>query len=249
MSYQKVALVTGSAKRIGKEIVKTLHQAKYRVVIHCNHSIDSAQQLANELNSIHPNTAKVIQADLTEHSNTITDLGHKAQALYGRLDLLVNNASSFYPTSIGSVDETIWNDLMGTNLKAPFFLSQACQTALTKTQGNIINIVDIHADRPLKDYPVYCMAKAALAMLTKSLSRELAPNIRVNGIAPGAILWHENELSDNDKNTVINEIALQRLGNPQDIAQGILYLINAEYITGQIIAIDGGRSVHGGEKA
>lgn len=246
--YKKVALVTGAAKRIGKNTAVTLHEAGYRVIIHCNNSTKEASELCNELNDIAPDSAAFVTADLTV-TEEVNKLAVKAKSTFGRIDVLVNNASSFYPTEVSTVNEAVWDDLFGTNLKAPFFLIQGLLSALEETNGCVINMVDIHADRPLKSYPVYCMAKAGLVMLTKSLSRELAPKIRVNGIAPGAILWHENELSEQDKNQVLSEIGLQRLGTPQDIAQAILYMCNAPYVTGQILAIDGGRSVNGGAKA
>jgi pteridine reductase len=246
--YKKVAFVTGSAKRIGNQTVRSLHAKGYRTIIHCNRSTDEAQVLVDELNQVSPNTAQFVTGDLTQHSQ-YQKIADDVIAAFGRLDVLVNNASSFYPTVVGETLLTEWDDLISTNLKAPFFLIQAFKQQLEQTNGCVINMIDIHAERPLKGYSVYCMAKAGLAMLTKSLSRELAPNIRVNGIAPGAILWHENDLNDQDKQQVISEISLQRLGSPEDIAQAILYLIDANYVTGQIIAVDGGRSNHGGEKA
>jgi pteridine reductase len=241
-------LITGAAKRIGKEVATQLRDAGFNVIIHCNRSIKEAEVLAAGLNSERDGSAKVISADLTNMVE-VKRLGKEAIDAFGRLDMLVNNASSFYPTIVDDVSESQWEDLFSTNLKAPFFLIQSVKKELSKNKGNIVNMVDIHAERPLLNYPVYCMAKAGLVMLTKSLSRELAPNIRVNGIAPGAILWHENELSDNDKNQVLSEISLNRLGAPTDIAQAILYFSQASYVTGQILAIDGGRSTNGGSKA
>lgn len=246
--FQKVAFVTGSAKRIGNQTIRSLHARGYKTIVHCNHSTDAAQALVDELNQTEPNTAQLVTGDLTQFQQ-YQEIADKVISVFGRLDVLVNNASSFYPTQVGDTDLTQWDDLMSTNLKAPFFLIQAFKQQLEQTKGCVINMIDIHAERPLKEYSVYCMAKAGLAMLTKSLSRELAPNIRVNGVAPGAILWHENDLNEQDKHQVISEISLQRLGSPKDIAQAILYLIDASYVTGQIIAVDGGRSNHGGEKA
>lgn len=248
MSKNKVALVTGSAKRIGKQTALTLHQQGFNLVIHCNNSANEAQQLVDELNQVRDNSATYIQANLNHHDEVIK-LAEQAQKAFGRLDVLVNNASTFYPTEVSAVNETIWDDLFASNLKAPFFLIQQLTDELTQRNGAIVNIVDIHADRPLKGYPVYCMAKAGLVMLTKSLSRELAPNIRVNGVAPGPILWHENELSEQDKQKVLDEVLLQKLGSPTDIAQAVSYLVQAEYVTGHILAVDGGRSIFGGEKA
>jgi pteridine reductase len=245
---RKVAFITGAAKRIGRETTRTLHKAGYNVVIHYNTSKSDAQRLADELNQVRSFSAQIIQGDLLATAN-LKRLGEQVIAHYGRLDLLVNNASSFYPTAVTTTELEQWDDLMGTNLKAPFFLTKALMPQLELNKGCVINMVDIHAERPLLGYSVYCMAKAGLVMLTKSLSRELAPSIRVNGIAPGAILWHENELDEQDKNTVLDEIALRRMGDPKDIAEAILYLANANYVTGHILAVEGGRSVNGGAKA
>ena len=248
MSKNKVALVTGSAKRIGKQTALTLHQQGYDIVIHCNNSTADAQTFMTELNAIRESSATYVQANLNNHDEVI-QLASLALEAFGRLDVLVNNASTFYPTEVNEVDQNIWDDLFASNLKAPFFLIQQLTAELTKRNGAVVNIVDIHADRPLKGYPVYCMAKAGLVMLTKSLSRELAPNIRVNGVAPGPILWHENELSEQDKQKVLDEVLLQKLGSPADIAQAVSYLVQADYVTGHILAVDGGRSIFGGEKA
>lgn len=245
---QKVAFITGAAKRIGKQTALSLHEQGFDVIIHCNNSANEAKELCLQLNAKRINSAVFLQADLLK-INSIKKLVMDSIQVFGRIDVLINNASTFYPTPVNDVTETVWDDLFGTNLKAPFFLSQALTEELSKNKGSIINMVDIHADKPLKDYSVYCMAKAGLVMLTKSLARELAPNIRVNGVAPGAILWHENELTEQDKIDVLSEISLQKLGSPKDIAQAISFLIQAEYVTGQIIAIDGGRSVYGSEKA
>lgn len=248
MSKNKVALVTGSAKRIGKQTALTLHQQGYDIVIHCNNSTADAQTFMNELNVIRENSATYVQANLNHHDEVLK-LAASALNAFSRLDVLVNNASTFYPTEVNEVDQSIWDDLFASNLKAPFFLIQQLTEELTKRNGSVVNIVDIHADRPLRGYPVYCMAKAGLVMLTKSLSRELAPNIRVNGVAPGPILWHDNELSDQDKQRVLDEVLLQKLGSPTDIAQAVSYLVQADYVTGHILAVDGGRSIFGGEKA
>lgn len=247
-SKNLAVLVTGAAKRIGKQTATLLHKNGYNIVVHCNNSTDAADLFVQELNSIRPDSAKRVAADITNFEE-LESLARQSIDAFGRLDMLVNNASSFYPTKVNDVTESVWDDLMGTNLKAPFFLIKHLQDELNKNKGNVVNMVDIHADRPLKDYPVYCMAKAGLVMLTKSLSRELAPNIRVNGIAPGAILWHENDLSEQDKQQVLSEIGLARLGSPEDIAEAILYMSKASYVTGQILAVDGGRSINGGSKA
>ncbi len=248
MTKNKVALVTGSAKRIGKQTALTLHQQGFDIVVHCNHSTKEAESFVDELNQQRENSAAYVQADLN-HQTQVKELATKALEVFGRLDVLINNASTFYPTEVSEVTEGIWDDLFASNLKAPFFLSQALTNELDRNQGVIVNIVDIHADRPLKGYPVYCMAKAGLVMLTKSLSRELAPNIRVNAVAPGPILWHENELTEQDKEQVLDEVLLKRLGSPTNIAEAILYLVQADYVTGHILTVDGGRSINGGDKA
>lgn len=248
MTQQKVALVTGAAKRIGKQISTQLHQQGYTLIVHYNQSKADAEALVNSFNQLRNNSATLVQGDLNQPSG-IKQIVNHVQQQHKRLDVLVNNASRFYPTKVNDVTEDIWNDLMASNLKAPFFLIQGLTDLLAQHQGCVVNIVDIHAQRPLLEYPVYCMAKAGLSMLTKSLSQELAPKIRVNGIAPGAILWHENELSEQDKSQVISEISLQRLGSPSDIAQAVQYLVEAKYVTGHILSVDGGRSNHGGKKA
>lgn len=242
-----VALVTGSAQRIGAETVKRLHSESYSIVLHYRNSSTAAEQLKDELNAIRPNSTAVVKADLNTASD-IQQLAESAQSAFGRIDLLVNNASSFYPTPVGTVNEDNWHDLMSSNLKAPFFLSQALAPELAKNQGAIINLIDIHADRPLKAHPVYCMAKAGLAMMTKSLAKELGPDVRVNGVAPGAILWPEQsgEMSEAEKANILERVPLGRAGEPADIANTIVFLAtNAPYISGQIIAVDGGRSMHG----
>jgi pteridine reductase len=240
-----VALITGAAQRIGAVVAEQLHEAGYRVVLHCNHSIDQAQTLCAMLNQRRDDSAYVVTANLC-NMEEVEYLAREAQAKWGRLDVLVNNASSFYPTPVGSITAHEWDDLIGTNLKAPLFLSQALATELRSRHGSIINIADVHADRPLSRHPVYCAAKAGNVMLTQSLAKDLAPDVRVNGVAPGAILWPENEgeLSDDNKQAILGKIALNRLGTPRDIARTIRFLVtDAPYITGQIIAVDGGRSL------
>ncbi len=241
MTSVKTALITGGARRIGATTTRTLHQAGYNVIIHCRLSQQTANELANELNQEREDSAKVIQGDL--NVETIYDLLiEQAYQCWNRLDLLVNNASSFYPTPIGSITLDDWNNLLNSNLKAPLFLSQAAAPYLKQTQGNIINMIDVHAQRPMKNHTVYCAAKAGLSMLTLSLARELGPEIRVNGVAPGAILWPENETSEHTQNLIVKRTALKRPGEPADIAKTILFLAqDAPYITGQIIAVDGGR--------
>lgn len=239
----KVALVTGSARRIGRSIVRHLHEAGATVAIHYRGSESEAATLATELNARRPDTAAVFCGDLTrlaEIEALVSDVGKWR----GRLDLLVNNASTFYPTPIGTVSEQHWDDLVGTNLKAPLFLSQAAAPMLREHGGVIINIVDIHAQRPLKDHSVYGPAKAGLAMLTRSLAKDLAPEIRVNGVSPGAILWPEDGMNEETKNAILEQVPLGTPGSPEDIAGAVLFLArDAGYVTGQILAVDGGRSV------
>lgn len=248
---QPVALITGSAKRLGRQMIQTLHSNGYRVIIHCNNSRTEAEHLANSLNQQRSDSAAVVQADLLDEANWPT-LTQQILSCFNRLDVLVNNASSFFPTPVESASLTQWHDLFGSNVKAPYFLSQALVPELRKRNGAIVNMVDIHAQQPLAQHSIYCMAKAALLMMTKSLARELAPTIRVNGIAPGAILWPPEQsvvLKEQDKAAILAQIPLQQLGKPEDIAQTLLFLLQAPYITGQIIAVDGGRSLGGQSKA
>ena len=239
----KVALITGAARRIGAAVARKLHGAGARVAIHYRGSAQEADALAAELNASRENSAATFQADLNVTS-ALPELAAAVVAWGRRLDVLVNNASSFYPTPPGEITEADWDDLVGSNLKAPLFLSQAVLPELRKTQGVIVNMIDIHAQRPLKDHLVYGPAKAGLAMLTRSLAKDLAPKIRVNGVAPGAILWPEDEMTDATKQSILDQVPLGRPGDPDDIAGCILYLVrDATYVTGQIIAVDGGRSV------
>lgn len=239
----RVALVTGSARRIGAEIVRKLHAEGMRVIVHYRSSDQAAKALAQELNAQRKDSVATISFDLhkTEH---IARFAADTINTWGRLDVLVNNASTFYPTPFNDISNAQWEDLLGINLKAPLFLSQAFATELQKRQGSIVNIVDIHAERPLKGYATYSIAKAGLAMLTKSLARELAPAVRVNGVAPGAILWPEVEAYESLHKEIIERTALKREGNPRDIAATVWFLIDAaDYITGQVIAVDGGRTL------
>jgi pteridine reductase len=240
----KTALITGGARRVGAVTTQTLHQAGYNVIIHCRLSRQAADDLATELNSKRADSARVIQGDL--NIDTVYDgLIEEAYQCWDRLDVLVNNASSFYPTPVGSITLDDWNNLVNSNMKAPLFLAQAAAPYLKQTQGNIINMVDVHAQRPMKEHPVYCAAKAGLAMLTMSLAKELGPEVRVNGVAPGAILWPENDMPEHTKNLILERTSLKRPGEPIDIAKTILFLVrDGDYITGQIIAVDGGRSIN-----
>ena len=238
-----VVLVTGAARRIGAAIVTRLHANGARVAIHYRGSDGEARQLANSLNEQRPDSANTFQADLLQGED-IGSLVENVIAWSGRLDALVNNASTFYPTPVGTITEKEWDDLVGSNFKAPLFLSQAAAPHLRKTGGGIVNIVDIHAQRPLRDHPVYGPAKAALAMLTRSLAKDLAPDIRVNGVSPGAILWPEDGMSESNQQTILRQVPLKRAGDPDDIAGCVLFLLrDAPYVTGQIIAVDGGRSI------
>ncbi len=242
----KVALVTGSARRIGAEIVTTLHDAGATVVVHYRSSSASAETLCARLNARRADSCFLQQADLLD----IAGLDHLVDNTVkeaGRLDILVNNASTFYPTPVGKIDEADWDDLLGSNVKAPLFLAQAAAPHLIKNKGCIVNMVDVHGFRPLKGYPVYTIAKAGMLMLTKSLARELGPDVRVNGVAPGAILWPEAEENQNqaEQQELLDRTALKREGSPQDIAKTVLFLVrDADYITGQVIAVDGGRLLH-----
>ena len=243
MSDAPVVLITGAAHRIGATTAKLLHENGMNIVLHYRGSREQALSVQKELNDNRENSVILIQADL-HITNGLPALIEESVKAWGRLDVLINNASSFYPTPIEKSTEAQWDDLVGSNLKAPFFLSQAAAPHLKKNNGCIINIVDIHADRPLKNFPIYSMAKAGLAMMTKSLACELGPEIRVNAVAPGAILWPEN-LDEVAKQRIVSRTFLKRQGEPNDISKTILYLIkDAGYVTGQIISVDGGRSLN-----
>ncbi len=238
-----VALITGAARRIGAAIARTLHAQGADVAIHYRGSDDAANAVAKELNAKRADSAATFAADLTD-LESLNGLVDAVRTWRNRLDILVNNASSFYPTPVGMITEDQWDDLIGTNLKAPLFLSQAALPALREAGGVIINIVDVHARRPLKNHTVYGPAKAGLAMLTRSLAKDLAPEVRVNGVSPGAILWPENGMSDTTKDAILEQVPLGRPGTPEDVASAVLFLAkDASYVTGQIIAIDGGRSI------
>jgi pteridine reductase len=244
----KVALITGSAKRIGACTARVLHSNGYNIVIHCFGSKDQAEKLKEQLNQSRPKSSTVIQGNLTNF-DALPDIAQQAIDAFGRLDVLINNASAFYPTPIGSVSLSDWEALVGSNAQAPFFLSQLLKEELIKTEGAIINMTDIHAAKPLSNHTVYCMAKAALVAMTQSLAKELAPHVRVNAVSPGAILWPEQPLKNEDKDQILSEIPLNRLGTEKDIAETINFLISAPYITGQILAVDGGRSLGANSKA
>lgn len=242
----KVILVTGGAKRVGAAICRHLHAAGANIVVHYRSSADEALLLQAELNAVRVNSAMCVQADLLN----LQDLPRMVNATlqnFGRFDGLVNNASSFYATTLAEVDETHWADLMGTNLKAPLFLAQAAATELRKQNGAIVNIVDIHAERPMQGHLLYSVAKAGLVALTKGLAQEMAPQVRVNAVAPGVIMWPEQGEWDDEtrRKKIVAHTLLQREGEPDDIAKTVLFLLDqAPYITGQVIAVDGGRSIN-----
>ena len=250
----RVALITGAARRIGAAIARHLHRLNYRVVIHYHGSLIEAEALSDSLNQLRPDSAAIIGADLRD-PGAVQALARHSIERWGRMDALVNNASTFYPTPLAKASEQDWDDLFASNLKAPFFLSQALSDELIRQAGAIVNIADIHARQPLREHSLYCMAKAGNLMLTKTLARELAPRVRVNGIAPGAILWPEHDQSPDDRSpdgeslevdgqrqAIISRVPLQRMGSPGDIARLAAFLItDAGYLTGQTIAVDGGK--------
>jgi pteridine reductase len=244
LMQEKAILVTGGAKRIGAAITRTLHAAGARVIVHCNRSRAEAEKLAAELNGLRAKSAAVVQGDLLA-LNALNGLVVQAASMFGTLDGLVNNASTFYATPVGSISEDHWNELIGANLQAPLFLSQAAAPYLRQNRGAIVNIVDIHAERPLKDFAVYSIAKAGLAGLTRALAIELGPDIRVNGVAPGAILWPDDgdHFKPDEQQRIVDQTPLRRVGSPQDVAGAVKYLmLDAPFVTGQILAVDGGRN-------
>jgi pteridine reductase len=241
----KVVLITGGARRLGAAVTRRLHAAGARVAVHYRSSHTEAHALHAELLAKRSESAVLLQCDLLKPA-CVTRLVEDTIAAYGRLDAVVNNASSFYPTPLGEITEQSWDDLIGTNLKAPLFLSQAAARELRKQRGSIVNIVDIHAEFPMKNYVVYTAAKGGLLALTRSLARELGPDVRVNGIAPGTILWPDDDTWRDElaRQRILNQTALKRVGEPDDIAKAVEFLLTAApYITGQILAVDGGRSV------
>ena len=243
-SNEKIVLITGGAKRVGAATCRMLHARGARLMVHYRSSVDAAQALADELNAIRADSCALVQGDLLQIER-LPLLVAATLKQYGRLDVLVNNASSFHPTEVGQITAENWADLIGTNLKAPLFLAQAAADALRQVQGCIVNIADIHADRPLKSYVVYSIGKAGLVAMTKSLAIELGPQVRVNAIAPGPILWPENDstFDASERRRIIEHTALKREGQPEDIARTLAFLVyDAPYITGQILAVDGGRS-------
>jgi pteridine reductase len=239
----KSALVTGGARRVGAAIARTLHAAGANLVIHFHSSAEAAAELARELNEIRPDSAILAECNLLDTAQ-LPGLVAAATNVFGGLDILVNNASTFYPTPMGDVTEIDWDDLVGTNLKAPLFLSQAAAPALHSRTGLILNIADIHGMRPLRRHPVYSIAKAGLIMLTKSLARELGPHVRVNAIAPGPVMWPEDGMDSELKREIVEKTALKRPGSPDEVARAACFFAtSAPYVTGQVLAVDGGRSV------
>ena len=239
----KVALITGGARRIGAATARVLHGAGMHLVIHYRNSEEAAVTLKAELDSARANSVLLVQGDLCD-TNLPNVLIEQATKKFNRLDLLVNNASSFYPTPFGGTTSAQFDDLISTNLKAPFFLAQVAADTLTASRGAIINIADIWADRPLTSYPIYSAAKAGLVSLTRSLAQELAPAVRVNAIAPGAILWPENQDDKETQHKIITRIPLESMGDASDVAAAVLFFArDAKYITGQVLQVDGGRSI------
>jgi pteridine reductase len=239
----KNVLITGAAKRIGAACARLLHSEGCNVFLHYRSSESDAQQLCDDLNRQRPDSAKLIQADLLNMAE-LEEVARHASRVWGGIDVLINNASTFYPTSIADVTEQQWDELLGSNLKAPFFLAKALAKTLADNKGCIVNIVDIHAERGLNGYSVYSISKAGLAAMTKILAKELGPDVRVNGVAPGAILWPDNDLSEPAKLEILQRVMLKRSGEPMDIAKAVLFLVkDADYMTGQILTVDGGRTL------
>lgn len=244
MSSRKVALITGAAARLGACTAKTLHDRGCDVLLHCNSSIEEANSLAEELNGQRGNSAVVAQADLSVAAG-IDSLAAAFRERFERLDILVNNASRFYPTRVGETLAWQWDDLINSNLRGPYFLVQALLKELQTAGGAIINIVDIHAERPMANHGVYSISKAGLAMMTKAMAVELGPAVRVNGVSPGAILWAANEEDDSARQSILDRTVMKRTGEASDIASAVAYLaLDAPYVTGQVLAVDGGRSLN-----
>ena len=243
---QKVVLITGGAHRVGAATARRLHAAGARLMVHYRSSEAAAQALQAELNAVRADSVALVQADLLQYAG-LPELVKNTLNRFGRLDVLVNNASSFYATPVGSIDERAWDDLIGTNLRVPLFLSQAAAPALKRASGCIVNIVDIHAERPMKDYVVYNIAKSGLAGLTRVLARELGPEVRVNGVSPGAVMWPEDDQHFDavSRQRIVSNTPLKRAGEPDDIAGAVLFFASAApFVTGQILAVDGGRTIH-----
>jgi pteridine reductase len=248
MSSKRTALVTGAAARIGAAIARHLHRRGCNLAVHCNSSTDAAAALARELNAEREGSAVVVAADISSMDGVESLAGQTREALEdwgGSLDVLVNNASRFYPTPLPGTQLFEWDDLLNSNLRGPYFLIQQLREALSAAGGSVVNILDIYADRPMPGHAVYSASKAALKMMTMALAAELAPEVRVNGVSPGAILWPEREMAEDAREAIIKKIALGRLGAPDDVASAVAYLaLDAPYITGEILNVDGGRSLN-----
>ncbi len=243
-STQCTALITGAARRIGACIAETLHQRGCDVFLHYHSSSNAVEKLAQRLNALRPASATILQADLGELEE-INRLADRVRDSTGQLDLLVNNASRFFPTTVGSTSMGQWDDLMDSNLRGPYFLTQALVPELATAGGSVVNLLDVHAVRPMPGHAVYCMAKAGLQMMTLAMAKDLGPQIRVNGVAPGAILWPEQESHTGNQQKILDKTVMGRAGEPEDIATAVAYLgLDAPYVTGQILAVDGGRSLN-----
>jgi len=239
----KTALITGAARRVGATIARKLHAAGANVVLHYRSSVEAAAAVARDLNGIRPDSVVLFEADLLDIKQ-LEMLPEVATSNFGTLDILVNNASTFYPTPMGDITEIDWDDLIGTNLKAPLFLSQAASSALRISNGLIVNIADIHGTRPLRRHPVYSIAKAGVITLTRSLARELGPAVRVNAVAPGPVMWPEDGMDKQLQAKIVDRTALKRSGSAEDVARAVLFFATeAPFVTGQILAVDGGRSI------
>ena len=238
-----VALITGAGKRVGAVIARTLHSAGYDLALHYRHAAAEADLLASSLERQRSDSTCLVQGELAE-LDALPAMVERVLARYGRLDALINNASAFYPTPVGSATPAQWNELFASNAQAPFFLAQAAVPALREARGAIVNLVDIYAERPLARHPLYCMAKAALAAMTRSLALDLGPDIRVNGVAPGAVMWPSDGKPYDDQQAMLARTPLQRAGSPEDVASAVLWLLrDAAFVTGQIIHVDGGRTL------
>ncbi|MEW5833791.1 MAG: pteridine reductase [Pseudomonadota bacterium] len=238
-----VALITGGGRRVGAVIARSLHAAGYDLVLHYRHSADAAEALAGELEQQREGSVQLAHAELAA-LDTLPELVTAAIARFGRLDALINNASAFYPTPIDSATPAQWDELFASNAQAPFFLAQAAAPALSQSGGAIVNLVDIYAERPLANHPIYCMAKAALLAMTRSLALDLGPQVRVNAVAPGAVMWPSEGKAYDDKMAMLERTPLKRAGTPEDVASAVLWLLrDAPFVTGQVIRIDGGRTL------
>lgn len=238
-----VALITGAGRRVGAVIARTLHAAGYDLALHYRHSADAAQSLADELEQQRADSTTLVHAELAE-LDALPGLVGSVLARFGRLDALVNNASAFYPTPVGSATPAQWNELFASNAQAPLFLAQAATPALRRAGGAIVNLVDIYAERPLANHPIYCMAKAALLAMTRALALDLGPQVRVNAVAPGAVMWPSEGKSYDDKQAMLDRTPLKRAGSPEDVASAVLWLLrDAPFVTGQVIRVDGGRTL------